>query len=411
MISRLTSSWVAPARWAVSIFVGLGVLVGIAYLAFKVAPDLFADTKGLDAKGRADARQGVRTASLALVAGTIAVVGSIYTARTFGLNRAGQITDRFTKAVDQLGDDKKTIRLGGIYALERIARDSKNDHPQVMEVLTAFVREGAPWPPNSQPPEALMHPSPVILPTEVDSFRSSRATAEETHSPDTDVQAALTVVGRRKLVHEPEPVVVRRWSQRGTGSWSRVTIRSHSPRRLNLSLTDLRRANLKRANLEKADLSRASLEQANLEGANLEGADLEGVDLAGANLDLASLAGANLAGANLEGAHVVTANLAGANLAGANLAGADLAGANLARANLVAANLAGADLSKGLFFGWAANLERANLAGANLAGANLAEANLAGADLSRARYNAATQWPDGFDPNAYRPAYRPVLQE
>ena len=36
------------------------------------------------------------------------------------------------------------IRLGGIYALERIARDSEKDHGPIMEVLTAYVREKAP---------------------------------------------------------------------------------------------------------------------------------------------------------------------------------------------------------------------------------------------------------------------------
>ncbi|MBY0374073.1 MAG: hypothetical protein K2Q23_08770, partial [Bryobacteraceae bacterium] len=44
----------------------------------------------------------------------------------------GHITDRFTKAVEQLGkmDDQKPnipVRLGAIYALERIARDSERD--------------------------------------------------------------------------------------------------------------------------------------------------------------------------------------------------------------------------------------------------------------------------------------------
>ena len=47
------------------------------------------------------------------------------------LTRQGQITDRFTKAIVQLGEqgpEKLAVRLGGIYALERIARDSERDH-------------------------------------------------------------------------------------------------------------------------------------------------------------------------------------------------------------------------------------------------------------------------------------------
>ena len=68
--------------------------------------------------------------------------------RTHELTEQGQITDRFTKAIEQIGSDKLDIHIGGIYALERIARDSAKDHPTVMEVLTAFIREHSPepWP-------------------------------------------------------------------------------------------------------------------------------------------------------------------------------------------------------------------------------------------------------------------------
>ena len=59
------------------------------------------------------------------------------------------MTDRYTKAIEQLGSDKLDVRIGGIYALERVARDSARDHPTVMEVLTAFIREHSreQWPP------------------------------------------------------------------------------------------------------------------------------------------------------------------------------------------------------------------------------------------------------------------------
>jgi hypothetical protein len=71
--------------------------------------------------------------------------------------RDQQVTERFTRAIDQLGatdsegkNKKLEIRLGGIYALERIAWDSpERDYSTVMEVLTAYVRENTPqaqWP-------------------------------------------------------------------------------------------------------------------------------------------------------------------------------------------------------------------------------------------------------------------------
>jgi hypothetical protein len=65
--------------------------------------------------------------------------------RTLELTAQGQATDRFTRAVEQLGASAMEVRIGGIYALERIARDSAadgdgGDHPAVMAVLAAFVR-------------------------------------------------------------------------------------------------------------------------------------------------------------------------------------------------------------------------------------------------------------------------------
>jgi hypothetical protein len=69
----------------------------------------------------------------------------------------GQNTERLTRGIDQLGatdDDgnpRLDIRLGGIYALERIDKESHERPYQstVMEVLTAYVRENAPWPHKS----------------------------------------------------------------------------------------------------------------------------------------------------------------------------------------------------------------------------------------------------------------------
>ena len=64
--------------------------------------------------------------------------------RTYELTEQGQVTDRYTKAIEQLGSKEVDVCIGGIYALERIARDSARDHPTVMEVLAAFIREHPP---------------------------------------------------------------------------------------------------------------------------------------------------------------------------------------------------------------------------------------------------------------------------
>jgi len=71
--------------------------------------------------------------------------------RTAEAMEAGQITERFTRAIDQLGsmnnqgEPNIEVRLGGIYALGQIAWDASDKfHWVVMEVLTAYLRKNSP---------------------------------------------------------------------------------------------------------------------------------------------------------------------------------------------------------------------------------------------------------------------------
>ncbi len=49
--------------------------------------------------------------------------------RTLEATHAGQIIQLYSRAIDQLGSEQLHVRIGGIYALERVARDSEKDHP------------------------------------------------------------------------------------------------------------------------------------------------------------------------------------------------------------------------------------------------------------------------------------------
>jgi len=143
------------------------------------------------------------------------------------------------------------VRIGGIYALERVARDSARDHPTVMEVLTAFVREHSreQWP----LPEHDTDPAP---PPE--------------RRPD--VQAALTVIGRRHASRDTRPIDLVRADLTGANLTGALLFRA-----------DLTGAHLAHADLYRADLTGARLVRADLRGANLAGgADLTGADLTGA---------------------------------------------------------------------------------------------------------------------------------
>ena len=79
---------------------------------------------------------------LTLVAGvSVAAVALIRHFAQTDADRQRRITESFSKAVEQLGSDKLEVRLGGIYSLERISKESPDDYWTVMENLIAFVRE------------------------------------------------------------------------------------------------------------------------------------------------------------------------------------------------------------------------------------------------------------------------------
>jgi Pentapeptide repeats (8 copies) len=270
------AAWPPGIRWLVGI-AAVVLALAIVWALFVPVADWLAHHDVGTVKGalHETAVDNARGRLLTLGAGLFAAGALVFTARNFTVSRRtldlteqGQVTDRYTKAIEQLGSDKIDVRIGGIYALERVARDSPRDHPTVIEVLTAFIREHSrePWPP------------------------SDLGSQERERSTRPDVQAAVTVVGRRDRE------------------------RDIPGRRINLT-----RADLTRADLDRADLTGAVLTCADLTGADLTRADLTGADLTGADLT-----GANLGRADLDRAHLRGADLTDAKLIGANLTGADL---------------------------------------------------------------------------------------
>jgi hypothetical protein len=179
------------------------------------------------------------TAAVAAVAAWIALMRHF--AQT-DADRQRRITESYSKAVEQLAHEKIEVRLGGIYTLERISRESPDDYWTVMETLTAFVRERARW----KEPDAEI--SEVMAPK----------------TPPSDIAAVLTVILRR-----PE----RERQREKDNDW-----------RLDLRETDLRGANLGASFYDAKIELRLHLERANLSGAHLEGANLLDAHLEEANL-------------------------------------------------------------------------------------------------------------------------------
>jgi hypothetical protein len=222
-------------------------------------------------------------------------------------DRQRRITESFSQAVEQLASEKVEVRLGGIYALERISRESADDYWTVMEMLSAFVRERT----QQEYPDPIVDDSVARFSARVGEEEGGQ---QGRWGPPTDIAAVLTVIRRR------DPISRARENNMG---W-----------RLNLWSADLQHAFLHNAHLDHAVLHGAHFERAYLEGAHLGHADLTE-----AHLENAYLVGAHLEGADIRSAHLEGAILASAHLDGANLQRADFKGAYLTDANLEGANL------------------------------------------------------------------------
>jgi uncharacterized protein YjbI with pentapeptide repeats len=277
-------------RWAVVIAVSATIIAALAllwliwWLWWRLPKRQVArlSLKIRDPKARADVEDNFRKTIGQALGGAAVLIGAGVAYLQFTQQQRAShdllISNQVSKGFEQLASNNLTMRLGGIYALEGVMNTSEQYHQSVLEALCAFVREGTKEKVNDR--------------------------------PATDIQAALTVIGRRK---------------EGPGE------------------VDLSGANLSGAHLDGADLSGADLDRAHLSGAYLISADLFGADL-----DRAHLFGAYLISANLFGADLSDADLSDPDLHDDDLRPPDwfhLSGANLSYADLHDANLSDADLS------------------------------------------------------------------
>ena len=223
-----------------------------------------------------------------LLAGGISAIGlaawrSRVAERQANTAQQSLLHDRYQRGAEMLGSDVLAVRLGGVYALQRLAEEHPPQyHVQIMTLFCAFVRNPTGYMGDEfivnrdQPPHILFRPL------------------------SEDVQAVMIAIGAR-------------------GN-RQLTIEEEARYRLDLHGSDLRGARLNGANLASApratypgittpeyltltkgtDLTNARLCSAQLEGADLRGVSLTGACLCKAGLEVTDLSNANLAGASME---------------------------------------------------------------------------------------------------------------
>ncbi|MES2434182.1 MAG: pentapeptide repeat-containing protein [Pseudomonadota bacterium] len=287
----------------------LAAFVAAAAVIFGTIRDIFSTT------ARATPNLGAGALITALLGAPFLIWSTVIKHRALGFQKEGHLTDRISKAVEQLGAEKTVkvpkpddsgsietslpnieVRIGGVLSLERIAQDSVaydkgRDHVRVMEILCAYVRENA----------RAMNLEPSVPP-----FKNK--------IPRLDIQMVLHVIKRRA----PE----------------QIQLEESVRYRLDLRSTDLDGCDLSRGDFSGAIFWRSRLEAANLSNTNLTGTQMQGclinfakfwdATLKGTSFDFAKF---SLPTNSLEFGFT-TGKVLGVTVAGADLSGVDYLGSD-----------------------------------------------------------------------------------
>lgn len=267
------------------------LIVGVV-LALYVLPKL--QVRGVSDPEKRATQENESRRTLAQIIGALAVIGGFYftwqqlasSQRTASISERSQISDRINKAARQLEDPGPTVRVAGVYALDRIANESPRDADGIAAMLCAYIRQHRPV--SSPRPDAALEPKtrPVL-------------------------QAIIDVLDRRRSVRSVNASI-----DLSDSALAGLNFGGKDFSGADLTQSDLSRADLRWTEFGGASLYHAVLRDSDMHSTFLETADLRGADLTGARVDESHWAFADLRGAKFvrlrqwEGMHDMTmANL------------------------------------------------------------------------------------------------------
>ncbi len=146
------------------------------------------------------------------------------------------------------------VRIGGLFALERISQDSPRDYLQILEIICAYIRENS--------PSHSLEPTPEL---------------EKRPDVRTDIQTAIKILARRS-----EEQISFEWK--------------------NQFRLDLRNCNLSGVDFEAGNFSATMFHRSRLEGAVFSDCKLEGTQFFSAVLNYADFDRAQLIGTRFDNA-------------------------------------------------------------------------------------------------------------
>ena len=257
----------------------------------------------------------------------------------------------YEKGAEMLGSATPSVRLGGIYSLNGLAKDNSAEYKkQVIELLCAFVRN----PPKEE-------------------GEQDQASATDTSGKDhstvpqglrDDVQTAVSLI-LQSNIEKPSQLD-------GT-----------QQRQLDFRGARLEAVEAAECQLESAMLNRTILSRGNLRKAKLSGSRMIGGSMKGANVSGADLSGCSFQSSELSGLHANDADFSGCRINGVNLVGALANEATFSKCSITGSILQRALLQR-------ARLDHCSISNTDLTGASLLRAVLSGTKFGTATRSTPT---------------------
>lgn len=316
----------SPPLWCANVaatVVILAVLILLLLAAVAIAR-LAIDLLGNDTQRASDAAKSVLPIAAAVIGAALIIWRLVILNRQTQISEAKTQIDRetyytsiFAKSVELMGliresrsirADGKEIarsvpnietRLGALYSLERLLTESIRDQRAIIETLCAYIRENS----SLEIPEDE---------AERQSFFRGDLPPRPTHRAD--VQAALTIIGRR-----PEAIRLRARSE----GWR----------------LDLRNANLVGYDFSGLNYDNARFDNSFLNGANMSGAHFADCEFKGTFLQATKMESAIFHSACFDDCDVKRAEIEATDFSYATLIDTDLRDASVTNFNIKGANL------------------------------------------------------------------------
>lgn len=318
-----------PLGYVVAVLLTLLILIALAAAFALLGNTIFSGT----VNGAGSLSAGALI--VAILGAPFLVWSTVIKQKTVDFQKESHITDRISKAVEHLGAEKTVkrlndqgqtvettepnieVRIGGLLSLERIAQDSTRydkgrDHVRVMEILCAYVRENAPA------EDALESPFPdECHEGTIDQKEKTRPYdwIISQDSPRSDIQIALFIIGRRsKKQREIEASYSGPNGTPYTLDLSKTNLRKANFEGLNFAHASFFKSLLEGAYCKEADFSHTNLIYAQMTCANGRGMILEKAKMDSADLSWAYLHNARITHCSISHTHFIRTQLKGAHI-------------------------------------------------------------------------------------------------